>query len=67
MVLLLPPAPAALVLLGRALAIFSFWSAAARRRIAVRAPPGGAGDEGRPVLAPDAAGEETGEEARGED
>lgn len=65
--LLLPPAPAALVLLGRTLAIFSFWSAAARRRIAVRAPPGGAGDKGRPVLAPEAAGEEAGEDARGED
>jgi hypothetical protein len=67
MVLLLPPAPAALVLLGRALAIFSFWSAAALRRMAVRAPPGGRGDEGRPVLAPVAAAELTGDEARGED
>ena len=66
MVLLLPPAPAARVLLGRALAIFSFWSAAALRRIAVRAPPGGAGDEGRPVLEPVAV-PPTGEEARGED
>jgi hypothetical protein len=35
--------------------------------MAVRAPPGGAGDEGRPVLAPDAPGVDTGEEARGED
>ncbi len=67
MVLLLPPAPAARVLLGRALAIFSFWSAAARRRMAVRAPPGGAGDEGRPVLAPVAAAPPTGDDARGED
>jgi len=66
MVLLLPPAPAALVLLGRTLAIFSFWSAAARRRMAVRAPPGGGGEEGRPVLEPVAAGD-TGEVARGED
>jgi hypothetical protein len=65
-VLVLPPAPAALVLLGRALAIFSFWSAAARRRMAVRAPPGGGGDEGRPVLAP-VLGALTGEEALGED
>ncbi len=66
--LLLPPAPAARVLLGRALAIFSFWSAAARRRIAVRAPPGGAGDNGRAVLAPEAAaGEVAGEERRGGD
>jgi hypothetical protein len=71
MVLLEPPAPAARVLLGRTLAIFSFWSAAARRRIAVRAPPGGGGDDGRPapadapvVVAPVPAG---GEAARGED
>jgi hypothetical protein len=68
MVLLLPPAPAARVLLGLALAIFSFWSAAARRRMAVRGPPGGVGDEGR-ATAPDEAptGVPTGEEARGED
>ncbi len=72
MVLLEPPAPAARVLLGRALAILSFWSAAARRRIAVRAPPGGGGDEGRlePVAEPAAAPEApavAGEAARGED
>ena len=67
-VLLEPPAPAALVLVGRALAIFSFWSAAARRRMAVRAPPGTDGEDGRPMLAPlAAAGELTGESARGED
>lgn len=68
MVLLEPPAPAALVLVGRALAIFSFWSAAARRRIAVLAPPGGVGEEGRPPLTPlaDAAAFE-GESDRGED
>jgi len=67
-VLLLPPAPAARVLLGRALAIFSFWSAAARRRMAVRAPPGAAGDDGRPTLAPVAAAAAlSGDEARGED
>lgn len=66
MVLLLPPAPAALVLLGRAFASLSFWSAAARLRIAVLGPPGGVGDEGLPM--PEAApGEFTGEEARGED
>jgi hypothetical protein len=66
-VLELPPAPAARVLVGLALAIFSFWSAAARRRIAVRAPPGAAGDEGRltPVLATGAP--RTGDEGRGDD
>ncbi len=53
MVLLLPPAPAALVLLGRAFATRSARSAAAFRRITARGPPGGAGDDGRaPVLAP---------------
>lgn len=69
MVLVEPPAPAARVLLGRALAIFSFWSAAARRRIAVRGPPGGVGEPGRPVLAPlETPGAlPTGEEGRGED
>jgi len=68
MVLLEPPAPAARVLLGLALAIFSFWSAAALLRMAVRAPPGGGGDEGRaltPLATPAAA--PVGEEARGED
>jgi hypothetical protein len=64
MVLLLPPAPAARVLLGRALATLSFCSAAARRRIAVRAPPGGVGEDGRPVLWPEAA--LAGEDDRGE-
>ena len=68
MVLLEPPAPAALVLVGRALATFSFWSAAARLRMAVRGPPGGVGDDGRPTLAPlAAAGALAGEEGRGED
>jgi hypothetical protein len=80
MVLLEPPAPAERVLLGRALAILSFWSAAARRRIAVRAPPGGGGLDGRPpaapgvlapvaepVLAPPAAEPVGGDAARGED
>jgi hypothetical protein len=66
-VLLEPPAPAARVLLGRTLAIFSFWSAAARRRMAVLGPPGAAGEEGRLMLAPDATGAPVGEEARGED
>lgn len=71
MVLLEPPAPAARVLLGRALAIFSFWSAAARRRMAVRAPPGGGGEDGRAEapLAEATAGPAAaeGELARGED
>lgn len=65
MVLVEPPAPAALVLVGRALAIFSFWSAAARRRMAVRGPPGGVGDEGRPRDEPVAA--PAGDEGRGDD
>jgi hypothetical protein len=62
-VLVLPPAPAALVLLGRALATFSFWSAAARRRIAILAPPGADGEDGRWIEAPvpaEAAGEARG-------
>jgi hypothetical protein len=67
-VLVLPPAPAALVLLGLALAIFSFWSAAARRRMAIFAPPGAPGEEGvsdAPV--PAAAGLSTGDVAAGDD
>lgn len=69
MVLVEPPAPAARVLEGLALAIFSFWSAAARLRMAVRGPPGGVGDPGRPVLAPlETPGAlPTGDEGRGED
>lgn len=59
------------MLLGLAFATLSFWSAAARRRIAVLGPPGGVGDEGRPdVDAPPRgvpAADEMGEEARGED
>jgi len=65
-VLLLPPAPAALVLLGLAFATLSFWSAAARLRIAVFGPPGGVGEEVLPAPGV-TAGEFTGEEARGED
>lgn len=64
-VLLLPPAPAALVLVGRAFATLSALSAAAFLRIAVLAPPGG--DEGRAVLVPVEGGELTGELGRGED
>jgi hypothetical protein len=66
-VLLDPPAPADRVLVGRALAIFSFWSAAARLRMAVRGPPGGVGEAGRPMLAPLAAPALAGDEGRGED
>ena len=40
------------MLVGRALATLSALSAAAFRRIAVLGPPGGVGDEGRPVLEP---------------
>lgn len=78
MVLLLPPAPAARVLLGLALAAFSLISAAARRRMTARAPPGGTGvdgpvDEGdRPVALPTlglpaSPPDGGGESARGED
>lgn len=42
-----PPAPAALVDAGRAFRTDSLWSAAARRRRAVRGPPGGVGEDGR--------------------
>lgn len=68
-VLLLPPAPAALVELGLAFANLSFWSAAALRLMAVLGPPGGVGLEGRPVGdAPVAApGVPAGEEGRGAD
>jgi hypothetical protein len=57
----------------------SLWSAAARRRIAARGPPGGVGEEGRPTAepeataapadlesAPDSAPEVRGEAGRGE-
>ena len=64
-VLELPPAPAALVLVGRALATLSARSAAAFLLIAVFGPPGG--DRFRPVLTPPEAGGEVGEEGRGED
>lgn len=66
-VLLLPPAPAARVLFGLALAIFSFWSAAARLRMTARAPPGGVGELARAVLSPDAGGELRGDAGLGED
>lgn len=63
MVLELPPAPAALVLVGRAFATLSALSAAAFLLIAVLGPPGG--DKFRPLLTPAEAGGEAGEE--GED
>lgn len=64
-VLLLPPAPAARVLVGLALATFSALSAAAFLLMAVLGPPGGVGEEGRAVLEPTDCGE--GELGRGED
>jgi hypothetical protein len=64
-VLELPPAPAARVLLGLWFAVFSARSAAAFLRITVAGPPGGLGDEGRAVVEPAAL--LAGEVARGED
>lgn len=64
-VLELPPAPADLVLVGRAFATLSALSAAAFLLIAVFGPPGG--DRFRPVLTPADAGGETGEAGPGED
>ena len=73
-----PPAPAERVELGRALRRVSLWSAAARRRMAARGPPGVEGEEGRPTeepvaaapadleSAPDSAPEVRGEAGRGE-
>lgn len=66
-VLLLPPAPAARVLLGLAFATLSARSAAALRRIAVFGPPGGVGEDGRPVLEPVLGAAVAGESGRGED
>lgn len=66
-VLLLPPAPAALVLDGLAFATLSALSAAALLLIAVAGPPGGFGDDGRAVVDPAEAGELTGEAGRGDD
>jgi hypothetical protein len=64
-VLELPPAPAALVLLGRWLAVFSARSAAAFLRITVAGPPGGFGDATRAVDEPE--GVLTGDVGRGAD
>jgi len=66
-VLLLPPAPADLVLAGRALATLSALSAAAFLLIAVAGPPGGLGEAGRAVVVPVEEGVLTGEEGLGED
>ena len=64
-VLELPPAPAALVLVGLAFATLSALSAAAFLLIAVLGPPGG--DRFRPLLTPADACGEVGEDGRGED
>ena len=64
-VLELPPAPAALVLVGLAFATLSALSAAAFLLMAVLGPPGG--DRLRPLLTPAEAGGEVGEEGRGDD
>jgi hypothetical protein len=65
MVLELPPAPAALVLLGRWFAVFSARSAAAFLRITVAGPPGGLGETWRAVDEPE--GVLVGDVARGAD
>jgi len=62
-VLVLPPAPAALVLAGLAFATLSCLSAAALRLIMVLGPPGGVGDVGLALLE-DAPGALTGEVGR---
>lgn len=64
-VLELPPAPAALVLVGLAFATLSALSAAAFLLMAVFGPPGG--DRFRPLLTPAEAGATTGEDGPGED
>ncbi len=73
----LPPAPADRVLDGRAFLIDSLWSAAARRRIAERGPPGGdparameevvLEAEGVPDSGPDSGPDVKGEAGLGED
>lgn len=69
MVLLLPPAPAARVDDGRALATLSARSAAAFLLIAVAGPPGALGEDARmPVEEPEAAALlSTGDVGRGDD
>jgi hypothetical protein len=67
-VLLLPPAPADRVLLGRADAALSARSAAAFLLIAVAGPPGGFADAGSAVVEPvDPAPPEAGGEVGGGD
>jgi hypothetical protein len=63
---LLPPAPAALVLLGRRFAVFSARSCVAFRRSTVAGPPGGRGETVRAVVDP-VEGGLTGDWGRGED
>ena len=73
----LPPAPADLVLVGLAFFTVSLWSAAARRRMADRGPPGGEparaieevdlpAPEGVEESGPDSGPEVSGDEGRGE-
>lgn len=66
-VLVLPPAPAARVLAGRAFATLSCLSAAARLLRIVLGPPGGVGEVGRAPLPVPEAGRLTGELDRGVD
>ena len=72
----LPPAPAALVDVGLAFLTVSLWSAAARRRMALRGPPGGelaramlevvaAFPEGAEESGPDSGPDVRGEDGRG--
>jgi hypothetical protein len=67
----LPPAPAARVLDGRAFLTDSLWSAAARRRMADRGPPGGEPARATEVpldlaAAPAESGPDSGPEVKGE-
>ena len=68
----LPPAPAARVLEGRAFLTDSLWSAAARRRIAERGPPGGEPARAIEVAldfaaGPEESGPDSGPEVRGDE
>ncbi len=66
-VLVLPPAPAALVLAGLAFATLSCLSAAALLLIIVFGPPGGVGAVGRRLVELAKLGESTGVSERGVD